>query len=108
FYFTVINLSISKRLVKRLGRRIDFTTRWLLSLTECRIPPQQKMAFAEARDSEFPPYLLNFIGTPGERHVENLKASILREVGSLEYRKATALAYGPDYERYRQLEDGIQ
>uniref|UniRef100_A0A0W0F5N8 T6SS Phospholipase effector Tle1-like catalytic domain-containing protein n=1 Tax=Moniliophthora roreri TaxID=221103 RepID=A0A0W0F5N8_MONRR len=134
FYFTVINLSISKRLVKRLGRRIDFSidvfsprlalsfpsphvkrriwqesiTALLLTSPECKIPPQQKMAFAEARDSEFPPYLLNFIGTPGERHVENLKASILREVGSLEYRKAVALTYGPDYERYRQLEDEIQ
>jgi len=33
------------------------------------------MTFAQARDSEFPPYLLNFAGTPGERHVENLKVS---------------------------------
>ena len=31
------------------------------------------MVFAQARDSEFPPYLLDFRGTPGERHVENLK-----------------------------------
>ena len=31
------------------------------------------MVFAQGRDSEFPPYLLDFCGTPGERHVENLK-----------------------------------
>lgn len=31
------------------------------------------MHYAQARDSEHPPYLLNFAGTPGERHVENLK-----------------------------------
>lgn len=31
------------------------------------------MEFALARDSEYPPYLLAFAGTPGERHVENLK-----------------------------------
>lgn len=37
------------------------------------IPSKQKMIFAQARDSEFPPYLLNFTGTPAERHVENLK-----------------------------------
>ena len=31
------------------------------------------MHYAQARDTEFPPYLLNFTGMPGERHVENLK-----------------------------------
>ena len=34
------------------------------------------MVFAQARDSEFAPYLLDFRGTPGERHVENLKVSV--------------------------------
>lgn len=34
------------------------------------------MLFAQARDSEFPPYLLDFRGSPGERHVENLKVCI--------------------------------
>lgn len=33
------------------------------------------MMFAESRDSEYPPYLLDFLGTPGERYVENLKVS---------------------------------
>ncbi|KAG7099182.1 hypothetical protein E1B28_001051 [Marasmius oreades] len=131
-YFTVINLSISRKTVKKLTRRIDFSIDvfsprlalsypsphlkrriWqesisilLLTSPECKIPPQQKMVFAQARDSEFPPYLLNFLGSPAERHVENLK--ILREVGSLEYRKAVALMYGPDFERTRQLEEEIQ
>lgn len=31
------------------------------------------MKFAQARDSEYPPYLLAFAGSPAERHVENLK-----------------------------------
>jgi hypothetical protein len=31
------------------------------------------MKYAEAKDSEYPAYLLNFTGTPGERHIENLK-----------------------------------
>lgn len=31
------------------------------------------MRYASAKDSEHPPYLLGFRGSPGERHVENLK-----------------------------------
>jgi hypothetical protein len=31
------------------------------------------MRYAHAPDSEYAPYLLNFIGSPAERHVENLK-----------------------------------
>ena len=45
----------------------------LLIDPDCAIPKKQVMAFAQARDSEYPPYLLNFMGSPGERHVENLK-----------------------------------
>lgn len=45
----------------------------LLISPDCKIPKKQSMSFAQARDSEFPPYLLDFLGTPGERHVENLK-----------------------------------
>jgi len=33
------------------------------------------MVYAQPRDCEYPPYLLKFLGTPGERHVENLKVS---------------------------------
>lgn len=81
------------------------------------------MAFAEARDSEFPPYLLDFMGSPGERHVENLKVTqyvifptwhsdivfkIFREVGSISYKRAVALITGPDFALYQHLEDAIQ
>ena len=33
------------------------------------------MRYIQARNSEFPPYLLNFQGSPGERHVENIKVT---------------------------------
>lgn len=33
------------------------------------------MHYIQARNSEFPPYLVNFQGSPGERHVENIKVS---------------------------------
>ncbi len=35
------------------------------------------MEFKQARHNEYPPYLLGFEGTPGERHVENLKVRIV-------------------------------
>lgn len=31
------------------------------------------MRYAQAPDSEYPPYLLDFAGSIAERHVENLK-----------------------------------
>ncbi|KAK0464168.1 hypothetical protein IW261DRAFT_1524303 [Armillaria novae-zelandiae] len=131
-YFTIINLGPVRRMVKRLACRIDFSidifsprldlsplsphtkrriwqesiTALLLTSPECRIPAKQRMVYAQARDSEFPPYLLNFCGTPAERHAENLK--ILREIGSLKYNKASALLSGPDYEWFRKLESQIQ
>lgn len=37
------------------------------------MPKTQKMEYKQARDGEYPPYLLHFAGTPAERHVENLK-----------------------------------
>lgn len=79
------------------------------------------MEFAQARDSEYPPYLLGFTGSPAERHVENIKvrlmrrkvwqlrrSQILREIGSLSYHKAVALITGPDYEWFKYLEGEIQ
>ena len=45
----------------------------LLTDERCRIPEDQKMEFKQPRDNEYPPYLLDFKGTPAERHVENLK-----------------------------------
>ncbi len=35
------------------------------------------MLYAQARDSEYPPYLLDFVGSPGERHAENIKVGFL-------------------------------
>jgi hypothetical protein len=35
------------------------------------------MRFAHAPDSEYAPYLLDFRGTPAERHVENLKVHFI-------------------------------
>ncbi|KAJ7244762.1 hypothetical protein B0H12DRAFT_1211560 [Mycena haematopus] len=129
FYFTIINTSLMQRAVKRISRRIDFsidifsprldtsvhtkrriwqesiTTLFLIS-PDCQIPVKQPMEFSEARDSEYPPYLLDFTGTPAERHVENIK--ILREIGSLNYHKAVALITGPDYEWFKYLEGEIQ
>jgi hypothetical protein len=81
------------------------------------------MIFAQAADAEYPPYLLDFAGSPGERHVENLKVKrtntsslhsheylvqILREVGLSAYNKAAGLMYGPDYTLLRDIEDKIQ
>ena len=59
-------------------RRIwqETITALFLTSPECGIPKSQPMDFAQARDSEYPPYLLNFAGSPGERHVENLKVSM--------------------------------
>lgn len=132
FYFTVIHLGFMRRLVKRLAGRIDFSidifsprldispssihvkrriwqesiTTLLLTNPECAIPASQRMAFAQARDSEYPPYLMHFEGYPGERHVENLK--ILREVGITRYSKAVALISGPDFAIHKTLQHAIQ
>lgn len=56
-------------------RRIwqEAITTLLLTDEHCRIPKEQKMEFKQARQNEYPPYLLNFKGSVGERHVENLK-----------------------------------
>ncbi|KAL1738517.1 hypothetical protein HDZ31DRAFT_78301, partial [Schizophyllum fasciatum] len=131
-YFTVINFAFVQTWVKRWTRRIDFSidifsphldltpfslhakrriwqesiSTLLLTNPQCRIPAKQKMMFAEGRDSEYPPYLLDFEGTPGERHVENLK--ILREEGLKTYRRAVTLTTGPDSPRFLCLRDFIQ
>ncbi|KAJ7071068.1 hypothetical protein C8F01DRAFT_1108962 [Mycena amicta] len=132
FYFTLINTSIMQHAVKRLTRRIDFSidifspridissnsmharrriwqeaiTTLFLTDPDCRIPVNQPMLFAQARESEYPPYLLQFRGYPAERHVENIK--IIREIGSMNYYRAIALINGPDYEWFRYLEGEIQ
>ncbi|KAJ7225550.1 hypothetical protein GGX14DRAFT_421095 [Mycena pura] len=132
FYFTIINTPLMQKAVKRLTRRIDFSidifsprldisaysihtkrriwqeaiTTLFLTNPERHIPVNQPMTFAQARESEYPPYLLNFTGSPAERHIENIK--ILREIGSPNYHKAVALITGPDYEWFKYLEREIQ
>ncbi|KAF8585532.1 hypothetical protein K439DRAFT_1560810 [Ramaria rubella] len=124
FYFLIINLSWTHRLVKSIDifsphldiskmsrhtrRRIwqESISVLLLASHECAIPKSQKMLFSESADSLWPPYLLDFQGTPAERHVENLK--ILREVGGLEYAKGVALHSGRHAERIRYIQGKIQ
>ncbi|KIY64816.1 hypothetical protein CYLTODRAFT_357890 [Cylindrobasidium torrendii FP15055 ss-10] len=131
-YFMLVNLGPVKRVLKRWTKRIDFSvdifspaldlsfpsvhtlrriwqesvTTLLLTNKECAVPERQKIVFAQARDSEYPPYLLDFKGTPAERHIENLK--ILREIGSHSYNRASALLSGPDREWFKNLEMEIQ
>jgi len=64
------------------------------------------MRYIQARNSEFPPYLVNFQGSPGERHVENIK--ILREVGSATYNEALEISHGLHSPRILRLAEQIQ
>lgn len=72
-----IDLSPSSPHAKRRIWQEAITT-LLLTDARCAIPKSQVMDFAQARDSEYPPYLLSFSATPGERHVENLKVNVSR------------------------------
>ncbi|KAJ8486761.1 hypothetical protein ONZ45_g14559 [Pleurotus djamor] len=131
-YFLIINMSVVHRWIKRLSRRVDFSidvfspwldlspsslhvkrriwqetlTTLILTASDCKIPEGQAIMFAQARDLEYPPYLLDFAGTPAERHVENMK--ILREIGSLAYTKGVSLTSGPDHPIYAQIAAEIQ
>ncbi|KAF8595614.1 hypothetical protein BDV93DRAFT_501109 [Ceratobasidium sp. AG-I] len=112
-YFTVVNWNWMHRVIKRIARRIDFSidifsprldispdskhlkqriwqesiTTLLLVAPQCQIPATQKMMFTEGVEvdskNSTPPYLLDFAGSPAERHIENLK--ILREIGHNSY-----------------------
>ena len=44
-----------------------------LTAPSCKIPKEQRMSYAESPRDEYAPYLLNFLGSPGERHAENVK-----------------------------------
>ncbi|KAF7306895.1 hypothetical protein MIND_00482000 [Mycena indigotica] len=131
-YFTVINASLMQHAIKRITRRIDFSidifsprldvssnsmhskrriwqetiTTLFLTNQDCRIPSNQPMAFAQARESEYPPYLLQFRGYPAERHVENIKACFTFQ--DMVNSHAISLTNGPDYEWFRYLEAEIQ
>ncbi|KAG8801762.1 hypothetical protein FRC16_011205 [Serendipita sp. 398] len=132
FYFAIIGTSFMRRIVKKLFKRVDFSIDifspkldltansphirrriWqesigTLVLTEeiSKIPAGHKIKYSEPEDFEWPPYLLDFHGTPGERHVENLK--ILREEGLKKYARAMSMTSGPDAKLYSFLEGRIQ
>jgi hypothetical protein len=107
-------------------RRIwqEAITALFLTSPDCKIPDEQPMHYIQARNSEFPPYLVSFQGSPGERHVENIKVSgsylaarqlltplyskILREVGTDAYNKAIAISHRPLLPRLLRLTDQIQ
>lgn len=110
-YFSVVSTTVvQKRIVKKLQKRIDFSidifspsldlekhiarriqqeslSTLLLAAPEYRIPPRHPLVFHTIavgdKKCPIPPYLLDFKGTQGERHIENLK--ILRELGLPRY-----------------------
>lgn len=107
-----------------IRRRIWQESLGVLILTDplCRIPAKHQIAFAEAQKFSWPPYLLDFQGTPGERHVENLKVchiaiihnsyliygcKILREVGLKPYVRAASLFTGPEGKLFDHLQRNI-
>ncbi|KXN90068.1 hypothetical protein AN958_05073 [Leucoagaricus sp. SymC.cos] len=121
----MLSLDISPSSI-HLKRRIwqETISTLLFTDTETRIPEKQMMRYAQARNSEYPPYLLDFAGSPGERHAENIKVlhlpaclclwelltifQILREVGNSAFAQAVGLLSGPDSEWYYYLESEIQ
>jgi hypothetical protein len=131
-YFVIIGLDIVQRFVKRWSGRIDFSidifsprldissssshtrrriwqeaiTALFLTTPECKIPYKQPVHYIQARNSDFPPYLVNFQGFPAERHVENIK--ILREVGTAAYLEAMTISQGPNSPRFLYLAEQIQ
>ncbi|KAG8929858.1 hypothetical protein FRC02_004984 [Tulasnella sp. 418] len=131
-YFAIVDWGLVQLFIKRISRRIDFSvdifsphldvsstshhlkrrihqetiSTLLLATPECRMPKSQKMIYNQSRDCEWPPYLLDFCGSPAERHSENLK--ILREVGSLEYIKGIEMCYGSQKCRFEAVQDVIE
>ncbi|KAG9120764.1 hypothetical protein FRC07_003616 [Ceratobasidium sp. 392] len=133
-YFTIVNWNWMHRVIKRIARRIDFgidifsprldispsskhlkqriwqesMTTLLLAAPQCKMPISQKMMFVEGvevtSEESTPPYLLDFSGSPAERHLENLK--ILREVGQRAYQRPLQISRG-DQQRTIELRDKI-
>jgi hypothetical protein len=94
-----------------------------LTTPSCKIPKEQRMEYAESSRNEYAPYLLNFLGSPGERHAENVKVRANLKTLSIwdlnlcsdlprswppAYGRAVSLVYGPDYDWFRSLEERIQ
>ncbi|KIM22943.1 hypothetical protein M408DRAFT_269120 [Serendipita vermifera MAFF 305830] len=132
FYFALAGASFMHTIIKKITCRLDFSidifspkleltsnsphirrriwqeTIGTLILTDetCRIPVKQKISYSEPINFEWPPYLLDFQGTPGERHVENLK--ILREEGLKKYARAISLISGPEEKLFKFLKSRIE
>ncbi|THH11204.1 hypothetical protein EW145_g801 [Phellinidium pouzarii] len=98
-----LDLSSSSPHVKRRIWQETISTIFLTT-PDCKIPEDQLMSYFEARNAEYPPYLLDFKGSPAERHVENLK--ILREVGPRIY--ADGLELFEDDSNSRCFQERIQ
>ena len=73
-YFLRLDMSPSSPHTRRRIWQEAITVLFLTS-PECKIPYKQPVHYIQARNSEFPAYLVNFQGSPGERHVENIKVS---------------------------------
>lgn len=103
---------------KHVTRRIQQETISTLLLAEpeykVRRRPNEPLVFCnlietneakeEPAQTEFPPYLLDFRGSQGERHLENLK--ILRELGLARYVMAVERSR-ESHVRFRQLQETI-
>ncbi|KAG8742758.1 hypothetical protein FRC10_000925 [Ceratobasidium sp. 414] len=96
----------SKHLTQRIWQ--ESLTTLLLAAPQCKMPASQKMVFADGvevtSEESTPPYLLDFAGSPAERHVENLK--ILREVGLQAYQRPLRMSQS-DQKRTTELRHKI-
>ncbi|KIO16308.1 hypothetical protein M407DRAFT_232679 [Tulasnella calospora MUT 4182] len=70
------------------------------------MPKSQNLVFNEAPSGDWPPYLMDFSGSPAERHVENLK--ILRDVGFDQYQQGVIARYGQNRHHLKELERHIE
>ncbi|KAG8849341.1 hypothetical protein FRB96_000877 [Tulasnella sp. 330] len=78
----------------------------LLADPTCRMPTSERMVYTEAPKSEWPPYLMEFTGSPAERHSENLK--ILSDVGIEAYELGVDLCCGANRKRFRDAQRIIE
>jgi len=141
-YFAVVSFPFAQRIIKKLQKRIDFSidlfapnldlakhvarrvwqesfTTLLLAESRYRMPTKEKIEFASTE--AVGAYLLNFRGTVGERHVENIKVlnlvspatimltkgQILREVGLERYAESLATHTAPESFRLRAIQRAI-
>ncbi|KAG8896999.1 hypothetical protein FRB99_008521 [Tulasnella sp. 403] len=131
-YFAIIGFGWVRLIIKRIAQRLDFSidmfspqldissnsvhvkrriyqesvSALLLASPSCLMPKGQKVVYNEPSDSSWPPYLMGFMGSPAERHAENLK--IMREVGADAYKRGVDMYYGPKRDRYKAAQRRIE